>query len=208
MGKDNNLKYNEEIMLALYLETFKKYYTKGDNKYDGLFNVTINEGKMQCLCYIFQSMNLLDDDYDFSLIYYTPYSSEIMELIDDINSKEKETNSFYDEYYEKRKKHFDNYDTLAKYFTYEQINKINKVIKELDSINKEELGVEYMATLCYFIKTKYPYIQELDFYAEKIENTCDIYNNKKDLFEKAYDCLKQLDLIETKKSKIPERIRK
>lgn len=208
MVKHNNLRYNEEVMLALYLETFKEYYTQGKNKYDNSFNTTINEGKMQCLCYIFQNMDLFDHDYGFSLNYYTPYSPGIMALINDINNKEKETNTFYDEYYEERKKHFDNYDTLAKYFTYEQIGRINKIISILGNINKKELGIEYMTTLHYFIKTKYPYIEDLDFYVQKIEKQYDIYKNKKDLFEKAYCCLNILDLIETKKTKIPERIRK
>lgn len=208
MEKDNSLKYNEEVMLSLYLETLKEYYNKGTEKYDESFNTTINEGKMQCVCYIFQNKFLFDYDYGFSLNHYTPYSPGIMALINDINKKEKEKNNFYDEYYEKRKKYHDNYDNLAKYYTYEEVNKINIIIYALECINKEELGIEALTTLHYFIKYKYSGVEDLDFYVRKIEDHYNIYKNKKCLFEKAYRCLNILDLIDIKKSKIPERIRR
>ena len=206
---DDRLNFNEEIMLSLYLELFKDYYNKGEDKYAEKYNTRINEGKMQCLCYIFQNLDLFDSEYGFSLNYYTPYSPGVLKLTNDINRKEGCVEDFYDEYYQKRKEHNGIYKSLSKYYSEEEINEIINITYILGEIKDEKLGVELLTTLHYFIETKCGgnYMEE-EFYKEKMEDSYPIYKNKDELFKKSYRILSTLNLIKTNEFDIPKRIRK
>lgn len=206
---NNKLRFNEEIMLALYLEVFKEYYNKEENKYNDKYNITINEGKMQCVCYIFQNLHLFDHEYGFSLNWYIPYSPGVLALSNDINKKENSVNQFYDEYYEKRKDYDGSiYKSLSKYFSQEEINRIINITNILEEIKDDELGIELLSILHFFIKTKYVGSMTENYYKEKIEESYPIYANREELFEKSYKTLYALSLINKSRTDIPKRIRK
>lgn len=203
---EKELTFNEQLMLSLYLEVFKEYYEKGEMKYNENCNMTINEGKMQSVCYIFQKLGLFDEEYGFSLNWYIPYSPGIMSLQKGIDRKQLCVDSFYDEYYEKRRQQDGIYASLSKYYSQEQIGRVINVTNILEQISEEQLGMELLSTLHFTIDRKYDSTMERDYYKDKIEDSYPIFNNDV-LFEKSYSTLNALNLINKPRTKIPQRVK-
>lgn len=204
---DDKLKFNEEVMLALYLEVFKEYYNKGETKYCEDYNMTINEGKMQSICYIFQKLGLFDEEYGFSLNWYIPYSPGIMSLQNDIDRKQSCVDNFYDEYYEKRKKLDGIYTSLSKYYSQEQIDRVINATNILEELSQEQLGIELLSTLHFTMDRIYDDTMERDYYKDKIEESYPIYTENDDLFQKSCSTLNALNLINKPRTKIPQRVK-
>lgn len=204
----DELNFNEEVMLALYLEVFKEYYDKGEDKYNDNYNTTINEGRMQSVCYILQKLHLFDHEYGFSANWYIPYSAGVLALSNDIDRKEKSVNDFYDEYYNKRKEDNGMYNSLSRYYSEEQIHEVINITNILEEIKDDELGIELLSMLHFFINTKYGgFMENKAYYKEKIKESYPIYENKDELFEKAYTVLNSLGLTNKQSKEIPQRVK-
>ena len=149
MSNDNELSYQEMMILSLYRKLFGKCYDceEACTNNQGIIQKHIDAQKVG---FIFCVLGIPVGDYNFSWDLAGPYSSTLQNILREVDKKGKEVREFYK----------DNDDVILRDLLNNdyQISLINKMCGALgQSVQKDEKGAELLGSLLYISSKVMPF---------------------------------------------------
>ena len=185
------LSFDEETILILYAEFYRKLYKAPKKNED----TTFKHSDVQSLIYLIQQLVHSHLDYCFTWNCHGPFSPNLEALLIQLDKKEELCDLFYQKYLPQRLFKSTNAKMIEEYYPSVYIEKIEQAIVVLNDIIEEygTFGCELMASLLYIAKTVFPG-WGFDVIEEELKHRENKFDNE-ELIKKAWHCLGILSLI-------------